>query len=290
MLGEIITLLSALISGASISLVRKRINDSNPINSAFITILVGNVFLWPITLAVTDFSNMSADGILYFIIAGIFSFGIVRLLYFIGIEKVGASINASIWATFPIYSTIFAVIFLNETLSIENYLGVLCIIIGGILIERSTRSSEAAKNRIFKKWVIIPLVGTIIIAISAILRKQGLTLNNEPLFAVAIGYAVALPLHALFVKFKSSRTTRLELKSDLKYFWKSGVGLATTFVLSFYALSLERVAIIAPITQTNALFVILFSYLFLKKLEKITFKLILSAMIILIGVTLLGIS
>lgn len=51
----------------------------------------------------------------------------------------------------------------------------------------------------------------------------------------------------------------------------------------------EKVSIVTPLQQTQALFVLLFAYLYLKELEHISFKPIISTLFIVMGVMLVGI-
>jgi len=88
---------------------------------------------------------------------------------------------------------------------------------------------------------------------------------------------------------KDARTTGFSRK-DLQMFWKPGVGIAAGWLLSFLALSQEMVSIVAPILQTELLFILFFAYIFLRKLEKFSFKLVASALLIVAGVILISIN
>lgn len=72
-------------------------------------------------------------------------------------------------------------------------------------------------------------------------------------------------------------------------FWKAGAGMSLGWILSFYALSYENVSIVTPLLQTEPLFILFFVYLYLKKLEHISFKLVISTLLIVIGAMLVGI-
>ena len=86
---------------------------------------------------------------------------------------------------------------------------------------------------------------------------------------------------------KDNRVTKFSRK-DLYLFWKPGVGIATGWALSFLALNQEMVSIVAPILQIELLFIIFLAYVFLRKIEKVTFKLGASALLIILGVILLA--
>ncbi len=67
------------------------------------------------------------------------------------------------------------------------------------------------------------------------------------------------------------------LKANLKLFWLAGVGQAVSWLLNFYALTYNEVAIVASLLSTEPVFVVLFAYMYLKKTEKVSLKLWLQA-------------
>lgn len=71
-------------------------------------------------------------------------------------------------------------------------------------------------------------------------------------------------------------------------FWKACVGLSIGWLLAFFALSYERVSTVTPLLQTESLFIIIFSHMLLKKLEHISLGLVVGALFIVFGVTLIG--
>ena len=75
-------------------------------------------------------------------------------------KTVGAPINAAISGIFPLFSSIFAVLLLGEALTPENWIGVICILVGIILIERSIHQGlpKIEPKRILRKGLIFPLL------------------------------------------------------------------------------------------------------------------------------------
>lgn len=289
MIGIFFALLSALAYGFSVVLVRKRLDESNLIPVALVITAIGNIILWPFALIFTNLKTINIEGVLFFAIAGLIHPGIGRLLYYKGMKAVGVSINASIFATYPMYTSILAVFFLGDVLTSENWIGIICIVIGVVFIEKIISKPEAGPKGILRKGLVFPLFTSLIVAFGHVVRKQGLNIYNEPLLGVAIGYSLSLLLY-LFMSI-SSHTTRssVSLGRDFRLFWKAGVGLSLGWVLFYYALSLERVSIITPIKQTEPLFILFFTYLYLKELERISFKLIITTLLIVIGVLLVSI-
>ena len=290
MFGVALALLSAMAFGLSQILVRKNLEKSNFIYISLTVTIMGNIILWPIALAFTNLNTVNPEGLLLFIVAGLLAPGIARLFYFKGMETAGISANASIFATYPLYTSLIAILLLGEALTAENWIGLACIIAGVIFVGRSINNSKSQHKSTSKKGLIVPLLGSLALAFSQIVRKEGLNIYNQPLLGVAVGYSTSLIVYILVIAFfKNTGASRFS-RQDIQMFWKPGVGIAAGWLLSFLALSQEMVSIVAPILQTELLFILFFGYLFLRKFEKFSLKLVASAILIVLGVILISIN
>ena len=290
MFGIVLALFSAMSFGISQILVRKNFDKSNFVYISLTVTLLGNVILWPLALTFTNFDKINIEGLILFFIAGLLAPGIARLFYFKGMKNVGISKNASIFATYPLYTSVIAILLLGETLTTENWIGIACIIIGVIFVGRNINSNKNQPTNTPKKRFIVPVLGSLAIAFSQIIRKEGLNLYTQPLLGVAIGYSTSLIVYLLLLLFSTGTGDSKFSRKDLKLFWKPGVGIAAGWLLSFLALSQEMVSIVAPVLQTELLFILFFSYLFIRKLEKFSFNLIVTAFLIIIGVILISVN
>jgi len=289
MIGTVLALLAALGYGLSVVLVRKKLDESNFIFATLVLTATGNIILWPLALLFTNLRTINLEGVLFFVIAGILAPGIARLGYYKGMEVVGVSVNTSIFATNPMYSSILAVLLLSEALAPENWIGIACIMVGVVLIERILSNPKSGPKRISKKGLVFPLTAALTVAFSALARKHGLNIYNEPLLGVAIGYSSSFLLYLLLTTYSHTKLGYTLSGKDFRLFWKAGVGLSLAWILSFYALSQERLSIVAPLMQTEPLFVLFFVYIYLRELESISFKLVISTLLIVIGVALVSI-
>ena len=290
MFGIILALLSALSFGLSQIFVRKNLEQSNYIYISLTVTIMGNIVLWPLALIFTDLNTINPEGLLLFVFAGLLAPAIARLFYFKGMETAGISANASIFATYPLYTTIVAVLLLGETLSVENWIGLACVMTGVIFVGRNINTNNKQKNHTSKKGLIVPILGSLAIACSQIVRKESLNIYNQPLLGVAVGYLTSLIVYLLVIALSKKSKTAGFSRKDIQLFWKPGIGIAAGWLLSFLALSQEMVSIVAPVLQTELLFILLFAYIFLRKVEKISFKLATSAILIIAGIILISIN
>lgn len=279
----VLALLSSVAFAASQILIRKNIEKSSYLNVSLTVTILGNVVLWPLAILFTDFNQVNPAGILFFLIAGFLAPGVARLVYFKGMKTVGISANSTLFSAYPLYTSIIAFVFLGEIITLQIWLGLACIIAGVIFIGK-TINNNPPTNHATAKNLIIPIFGSLIMAFSQIIRKEGLNLYNQPLLGVAVGYTTSLIFYLIVLNFQPRDSVPKFSKTQFNLFWKSGIGIATGWLLSFFALSQEMVSIIIPLLQTELLFIILFSYIFLKKIEKVPITIIASALLVIAGV------
>ena len=123
---------------------------------------------------------------------------------------------------------------------------------------------------------------------SSVLVRQGLADLAPPL----VGAAVAVLSGALVLLIIRARDLRVSLAQNKKavgFLLLAGLAGSLGVVSSFFALSLAPVVTVSPLQSTSPLFAILGSYLFLRRLERITPRLLLGSVLVVFGVILITI-
>jgi drug/metabolite transporter (DMT)-like permease len=198
--------------------------------------MVGMVILWPLAIALTGFDTIDVVGLAFFALSGVLSPGIIRLLYYQGLKKLGAAVNSSIYAAYPLYSAILAVVLLNETLSVLNILGILTILLGIVVADLSIGKSSGQGSANWKN-LMFPILAGVAFGVSHIIRKYALNLSNTPVLGVAIAYAFSfLPFGVLLIASNAARK-ELAFKQNFRWFWAAGVCQAVAWLFAFYAFS-----------------------------------------------------
>ena len=191
MIGVALAILSAATSAVSVILVRRHSKESNAFNISLIISLIGLIILWPMALGLTDFSGVNMLSLLIFALSGILTPGIVRLFYYQGMKKLGASVNSSFYSTYPLYTALLAHLFLGDILLAGNWAGILLVFFSGILIEWSSRDVNIG-IKYQRRNLIFPLIGGLTLAVGSIMRKFALDLFNAPVLGVALAYTFSL--------------------------------------------------------------------------------------------------
>ena len=132
------------------------------------------------------------------------------------------------------------------------------------------------------------LVAAIAYGISHVLVRLGVTDLAPPL----VGATLALLTGTLVLAMIGGRNLRGNLRQKKKmvvFLIISGVCSGSAVVSSFFALSMVPVVIAGPLQSTPPLFTLVLSHFFLRKLEKITPRLILGTVLVVAGITLVTI-
>lgn len=83
--------------------------------------------------------------------------------------------------------------------------------------------------------------------------------------------------------FRSRNALELNKPSFVNYFI-AGLCYGGGFLMNFIALSKGNVVVVEPLVRSNPLFAILLSYLFLKGTDVVTYKIVLGAVMVFLGV------
>jgi drug/metabolite transporter (DMT)-like permease len=282
--GITFALLGTFLLSLGTILVRRGLVESDFLSATVITNLIGAVVFCILSLLTVSFKSANPVGIVLFALAGLFSPAFTRLTLFKGMEKLGASINASIFAVYPLFSSLLAVLLLGERPSFGVWVGIICIICGIIVIERNIRGTSIKSASPRRMWLAFPLVSALLLGFANVLRKMGLNVYNEPIVGSAIAYLSAICLYVLLsTNMKKSKSVN---RKSLRLFWKAGLMICAGYFCTYYALGYGEVSTLAPLMSIEPFFVFILVYIFLRDLEKITFKLVIGTLIVVTGVLL----
>jgi drug/metabolite transporter (DMT)-like permease len=244
--------------------------------AAFTTLLVSVVVFWGLYLA----EGVSADAtalpaIAPFVVAGALNPAAFRVLYFKGIDEVGAPIAAALIAMNPVVATIFAVPVLGETVTLATGAGIFCIVGGGIIIQSIQNAAPEAEmegselDLIARRLaaaepgeLLTPLAAMVILGLSYVLITVGLRGPAGPVTGLTVAQTTA------FVGFLgvigASRAIRGQLRSLGRsasgLFVLAGVFTTTAQIANFFALDIGTVATVIPLFNTFPLLVLAITY------------------------------
>lgn len=277
---EVIAILSAMGWAGDAVLVRLGARTSNIIAAAFMSYAFAALWLWIYLLVYVPLDLLWSPASIYFLLSGCLQPLLARILYYMGLTRIGVSRAGPVRGSEPLVSVALAVIFLHEQPNAFVYGGTV-LIIASVWLILWRRSGEARWN-VFD--VLFPLGAAFCGAVSQNLRRAGLLLLPDPFIGAAIGSSTSLVIFAVFL----FMTGRLHLarpqRESLPFFASAAVLSAGAQMLNFTALNMGEVSAMVPLFNTTPLFTVLFSAIFLRDLEKVTTRIILGALLMFSGV------
>ena len=284
---EFFALANAFLFAFHNMLTKKAMRYSNPATGVISSLLINIVFLWSVSILFVPLSSLTSASILIFVVVGFFQPGLTRLLTYKGIDALGMAITDPIRATTPLFSAMMAIIFLGEQITLPIIVATLMIIAGITLLSWRSGSVKLAGSAVFL-WY--PIAASALAGASQVVRKFGLAAVPHPFLAAAVtaSSSFVVSLLTLWYVEKSQETWKMN-RQCFWWFLAAGITISLGMVCIYYALDLGKVSVVIPISSTGPFFSLIFSSLFLRDVERVTGRIVISAAMIVGGVLLLTI-
>lgn len=255
-------------------------------NDVVLAVISLNVIaLIPLTLLFVPSPTVTLRTVVVFAVTGVVGTVLGRAFFYAGIKRVGASRAEPMKATIPLHATVLAVLFLGETVSRLQSVGILLIVAGIAIITREGSASDRAAGRDVP-WLglVLPLFAAFLYGVEPIFASVGLRDGTEVLVGLSIKSVTALLVMVLYLAVRRSLPGLGDLATDDGR-WIVLAGVANTaFLLFYYAgLAVSNVSVVVPIMQTSPVLVLAASALFLRRIETVTPRLVAAAGIIVAG-------
>lgn len=280
---ELAAILSAMGWAIDSVLVRLGLRSSNIFAAMLVSFTISAACMWTYLLVTRSLDFLRSPAMIYFLISGCLQPLFARALYYEGIKRLGVSRAGPIRGAEPLFATAIAVTFLHEKPGLMVYLGTLLIMASLWLI--SGKQSGEAKWRLLD--TAFPLSAALVSAVSQTLRKQGLMILPDPFAATASVTSVSLALFVVFLLI-TNRTKSLRMERESFLLFLAAALMATSAqVANFIALGKGHVSVIIPLLNTTPLFTLLFSSLFLRRVETLNSRIVVGAVLMVSGVVMI---
>lgn len=210
--------------------------------------------------------------IVFMVSAGILHFLIARTAFYNCINRIGANLAGPLSATRIYFAALFGFL-IGETITIKIFVMTTSIFLGIVLLSNPKKGIRADIV-----GIALGILTGLTAAFSSILVKFGMQIYPDAVFGSAIGYVSSLVLYPIFF-----RNIEFNLKKG-RYFILGGIFVGLGHFLRYYELIKMPVSVVEPILSIYPLFTILLSYLFLKKEEIFSLRVVLGTAFILAGV------
>ncbi|MFC1814904.1 EamA family transporter [Thermodesulfobacteriota bacterium] len=227
----------------------------------------------------------------YLALAGIVHFVVGRSLSYRCVQLVGANI-ASILRRFSILvAVVIGLSFLREPFSWQLAGGVVLIVTGLTLAGFSPHTIRTSDGRILKipvKAIMLGLGCGLSWGISPILARLALRESGSPIAGAFISFVAATAVLSVSLLNRKRRASAAYLTGGAAIlFFIAGLLSCTANLFRYLALSLAPASVISPLVATSPVFVMIFSFLFNRKLEIFSKQIIIGTITVVIGTILL---
>jgi len=277
MLAELLAILTSLLWALQNICAKKGLKESNVISLTLFTVAIGSVFFWVLTILFVPLDSFKSEAIIYHIIGGALGGFIALQLWYKSMKRYGVARASTIVSSRTLVSSFAAVLILDELLTPSIGVGTVLIVLGVALL-----SSEGYdKTGWLDRNLILPLATAFFYGINAIPRKIGVGITNNPIVGATIETSTALILIIIYLFLSKSKFSLN--RSSFSYFSVNGVFYSIAYLCLVYAYSFGDLVIVVPLMSIFPLFTILLVYFLLGEQEKITSKLIISAILVVLG-------
>lgn len=281
MLAQILAISSAAFTAMNTISIRRGLINSNPISGLFVSTIVMTVCLWTLTATNLLNEHFSLFGALAFVMDGVLGTALARLLMFIAVEKVGASVTTSVLSSRSLFGAIFAIILLHEELTALLLLGTLLVIAGIVVLSEGDRRQDWKRRDL-----IFPLGTSLLFGLQNVVVKMGLNDMNSPILGSTISASTALLAMTAYLAISGKKKYLVVNKPSAKFFCLAGVFIVFVLLSLYSAIGLGKVVVVMPLVSMAPLFTLLFSYFLLRDIERITPRIVVGAILAVIGAAL----
>ncbi len=212
------------------------------------------------------FVNLAWQQYLLLAAAGLIHLVIARFLFFTSTRIIGANPTAAITRAAVVFSVIFGVIFLDETVTGVQVVAALLIMFGAIL---TTTEISRHTFRISTRGLLMGLGTALCSAGSATLIRPVMQEVDEIYAATFIMYLAAFVVILVLLLFnpKQRRAVVHEDRATFLMLSVSAVFLVIGHLFRFTALKYSPVSVVQPLVATIVIFVLIFSWIINRKID-----------------------
>jgi drug/metabolite transporter (DMT)-like permease len=213
-----------------------------------------------------------------FALAGFLSPGAAQLLVTLAIRESGASRVSMVFGAAPLVSVTIALIFLGEPLRVPLLVGAVLVVAGGVELARERERPQHLR----RIGLLYAFAGATLFAVRDNLVRHLATGDVAPPPGVA-ATAALLGGGVLVVIWARRGVGRSWLP-----FLPAGLLFGASYVSLFEAYYRGRVTVVAPLVAMESLFGVLLSFLLLRHSEVVGRRLVIGALLIVAGGSLIG--
>ena len=259
---------------------RGALSSLNPAATSLISLFVTVLFAWIYYRLEGGWDEWHLRGVLWFMAVGVVGTLGARYVSFVSILKVGLARGSIIVQTSLIWSAAMAVAFLGERVSVGVGLGTLAIMLGSILL---LYKGDVTRRHIPLRHYLYPALTALCLAFSHIFLKFGFFWLPSASVGMSVSTSTAFFILLAVMPFTDEGLPRIWERRPLLIVTLGGLFNALAAVFFQSAIKGGRIVEVIPISRLSVLLIIFFSWLFFRKQEAVTFRVVLGGLLSVVG-------
>lgn len=295
MTGSLFALLAAITFALHNIFLRRAVLKVSDASLGMLISVPMSVPLFFLILALTgqiqSIFSFSLQSCVWLVLGGILHFVIGRALHYHCVQLAGANIALILSRINILVSVIIGISVLHEPLGWNLAIGVFLIVIGITLTGLSPKMLPDSAGRFSKipaKAFIIGFVCGLVLGVSPIFIKLGLKDSGSPVAGALISFLAASAVLSISLVNHRRRTSIVQITGRaIALFFCSGLLSCTANLIRFVALGMAPASVAVPLFSITPVFLLVFSFLFNRKLEIFSRPVIIGIITVVIGSILL---
>ncbi len=288
MIAVVLSLLSAVgLSGTAVS-SRIGMQGVHRVFATGVSLVVGFLvtLLLGMAVAYSDLISVPVAVLPWVLAFGVVHFAIGRSAGMISIDMIGASRGSLfVLASSPI-AALIAVVFLGETLRPLVAVGTVAVVVALALASGDSLTKGWRTDRRYLLGCLIALFSGAAMGGGLVLSKQTVAIYDSPLVVTSLSMLAAILFVIPVVAVAAARYPAFRSfdRKSMGFILFSGLTTAVAGGGQFFAVQRGDVVVVAPIIATFPLWTLLLSHIFISRLEQITLRLVVGALLAVAGV------
>ncbi|WP_096435170.1 DMT family transporter [Alteribacter populi] len=289
-MGYMLAFLSALCYSITNIVLKKGMSHSQ-YNGVWIITLINVIVLGHVLALAVIFGslpNLNRTGVILFAVAGFLINVVGRSLLYSSIRINGSSKAVAIKNSAPAFTVLFAVVVLHEQITLWPWVGISLIMVGLLLLGVRFFQEGAKVAQRSGYW--LALAAAVAYGLGQGLTKQAMEYMYEPILGVFLGCLTAFLFLSVIEAGKGNIRSfiRANFQKINKYYVCAGVLTSLALLLFYLSVSYILVSYSVAILAIDPVLTVILSKFFLKKEEKVSFLILIVAVLVFIGATIVS--
>lgn len=223
--------------------------------------------------------TLTPAAVVAFILGGLSGNALGRRWSFVSVQLLGASRSSAIRGVSPLFTAIVAAIAFQEAVTLQRWTAIAAIVVGAVLV---TWQSGAGRSQWLGKGVLYALGAALGYGLRPVFVKYGLNLDGTAMAAGLIGAVAALA----WVGVREDRKGIIFRPREASFWYFMGAAFlgAAGMASLFFAVGQGDLSFVYPLSSTGPLFAVVFTFLFLRGVERLTGRVVAGSALIVAGV------